>query len=260
MTLTTLLKNTFRPLYHALKNRYKKAVRYFVENRYNESNYKQIPIIINNFNRLSYTQLLIERLEKWGYTNLYILDNNSTYPPLLEFYSHTKHKVIRLNENKGYMALWKSQVYKQFKFGYYVYTDPDVLPLESCGEDFLKEMLLQLKSFPAIEKLGLALSIDDLPEVYALKQKVIEWESTHWNKKINATIYDAVVDTTFALYKPLAKGNAEECPAYRIAGKYGAQHLPWYENSSLPSEEELYYRNSVTKSSSYWTNLDKTTN
>ena len=252
MTLTRLLKNIFRPLYHALKNRYKKTVRYFVGNRYNESNYKQIPIIINNFNRLSYTQLLIERLEKWGYTNLYILGNNSTYPPLLEFYSHTKHKVIRLNENKGYMALWKSPVYKQFKFGYYVYTDPDVLPLESCGEDFLMYLLSLLKKYSEIEKIGLGLKIDDLPEHYEHKQLVINTELQYWKNKVEPKVYNAAVDTTFALYRPLAKGNAEQCPAYRTGEPYIASHLPWYENSKNLTAEITYYKKHIKQGTSVW--------
>ena len=44
---------------------------------------KEIPIIINNFNRLTTLRLLTETLTACGYTNIYILDNASTYPPLV---------------------------------------------------------------------------------------------------------------------------------------------------------------------------------
>ena len=47
---------------------------------------KQIPIVINNFNRLGYLKRLIASLESRGYKNIHIIDNNSTYPPLLEYY------------------------------------------------------------------------------------------------------------------------------------------------------------------------------
>lgn len=40
---------------------------------------KEIPIIINNFNRLTTLRLLTETLTACGYTNIYILDNASTY-------------------------------------------------------------------------------------------------------------------------------------------------------------------------------------
>ena len=43
---------------------------------------RQIPIIINSFNRLTTLKQLISSLEQRGLTNIYILDNNSTYPPL----------------------------------------------------------------------------------------------------------------------------------------------------------------------------------
>ncbi|MFL5753385.1 MAG: glycosyltransferase family 2 protein [Bacteroidia bacterium] len=257
MSLTERIKNMFRPAYHLLKRSYKQVFRLFTGNSFNASNYKEIPVIINNYNRLTYPKLLIAKLESWGYRNIFILDNNSTFPPLLEYYKNTSCKVIRLKENMGYMALWKSGCYTKFKSGYYVYTDPDVLPLDSCGEDFLLVMLDQLKKYPAIEKIGLALSVHDLPDHYALKEKVIAWEKPHWEKKITEMIYDAPVDTTFALYRPLAKGNAEQCPAYRINGRYGAKHLPWYEDSANLSEEELYYQGSITKKDSYWINQHK---
>ena len=43
-------------------------------------NYKDIPIIINNYNRLEMLTKLIHGLENKGYHNLYIIDNQSTYP------------------------------------------------------------------------------------------------------------------------------------------------------------------------------------
>lgn len=257
MILLSPIKRAVRLTLSSSRKAYNNFMRLFLGKEVNESNFKQIPIIINNFNRLTFTKKLIHRLEEWGYTNIYILDNNSTYPPLLEYYSYSKHKIIRLSENKGYMALWNSNVFSQFKNSYYVYTDPDVLPLESCGENFLNEMLQVLKQYPQIEKLGLALSITDLPDTYKLKEKVIALEQEYWKKQIVKDLYDAPVDTTFALYKPLAKGNADQCPAYRLGGKYGAQHLPWYENSQNPSEEELFYQKSVSKNSSYWINMSK---
>src|SRR5437016_2259980 len=67
-----------------------------------EKNSKQIPIIINNRNRVTYLLQLISWLEKSGYNNIYIIDNNSKYPPLLEYYSKTKYPVFRLKENAGH--------------------------------------------------------------------------------------------------------------------------------------------------------------
>ena len=60
---------------------------------------KAIPIIINNRNRYTFLLQLIEALELRGYTNIHILDNDSDYPPLLEYYARTKHSVHFLNAN-----------------------------------------------------------------------------------------------------------------------------------------------------------------
>ena len=84
---------------------------------------KEIPIIINNFNRLTTLRLLTETLTACGYTNIYILDNASTYPPLLEYYKTCPFTVFHLNQNLGFKALFKSPLKKRFCNDYYIYTD-----------------------------------------------------------------------------------------------------------------------------------------
>ena len=79
--------------------------RYFwLRERLSPSKYsdaKQIPIIINSFNRLSTLKLLIASLEERGWTNIHILDNCSTYPPLLEWFKTIPYEVIHLPGNLG---------------------------------------------------------------------------------------------------------------------------------------------------------------
>ena len=59
--------------------------------------FRKIPIIINNFNRLTYLKDLIFFLEKNGYVNIVVIDNASTYPPLLEYYKQEyKYKLYQL--------------------------------------------------------------------------------------------------------------------------------------------------------------------
>ena len=52
----------------------------------NSENCFNVPIIINNRNRYTFLKLMIEQLTSFGYKHIYILDNDSTYPPLLEYY------------------------------------------------------------------------------------------------------------------------------------------------------------------------------
>ncbi|HNY14595.1 MAG TPA: hypothetical protein PKI12_03580, partial [Bacteroidales bacterium] len=116
--------------------------------------YKKIPIIINNFNRLEMMVQLIESLEKRGYTNIFIIDNLSTYPPLLEYYKTCKYTVFRLDRNIGMNALWGSGLIKKFRNDYFVYTDSDMVPVEECPDDFLLFFLEVLRKHKLAQKAG----------------------------------------------------------------------------------------------------------
>jgi hypothetical protein len=109
-----------------------------------------------------------------------------------------------------------------------------------------------LKKYPRIEKVGLGLRIDDLPDHYAHKNEVVQWESKFWENEVEEGLFDAEVDTTLALYRPLAKGPAWECRAYRTGDKYMLRHLPWYEDSGNLGEETLYYQRNIKKFTSVW--------
>ena len=118
---------------------------YFVRERMNPSRIREgreVPIIINNFNRLDTLCKLLDALVVRGYTNIYILDNASTYPPLLKYYERCPFTVIRLEKNLGFKALWKSSLRKKFCGDYYIYTDSDVVPVVDCPADFVDHLII----------------------------------------------------------------------------------------------------------------------
>jgi hypothetical protein len=207
------------------------------------NDYKQIPIIINNFNRLDSMKKLIDSLEKRGYKNIFIIDNRSTYPPLLEYYKTCRYTVFRLNQNIGMTALWKSDIYKRFRNDFFVYTDSDIVPIEECPDDFLLFFLNTLKKYNLAQKVGFSLKIDDLPDCYAMKEDVIFWEKQFFKRKRDDFLYWAPIDTTFALYRPRGKRKHARynIEMYRTAFPYMARHLPWYVDSENPDEENRYY-------------------
>jgi len=217
----------------------------------------KIPVVINNRNRYTYLIRLIEWLEDAGMENIIILDNDSTYPKLLEYHAVTKHRVVKLGDNVGHLALWKSALYEEIKSQHYIYTDPDVVPAVNCPKDMPAFLVEQLKKYSAIEKIGLGLKIDDLPDHYSNKQTVIEWESKYWKNEVAPGIYNAEVDTTFALYRPYTDGAKWVAPAYRTGEPYVAHHMPWYENTSAPGEENEYYAAHARQGASHWTNKTK---
>jgi len=234
---------------------------YFIESLFPPEpvDYKEIPIIINNFNRLDMLKKLIESLEKRGYRNIYIIDNLSTYPPLLAWYETSPYTVFRLKENIGMNALWISGIYKKFRKNFFVYTDSDVVPIEDCPADFLLFFRDTLKKHKLASKVGFSLKIDDIPDCYALKDSVIEWES-HFSHDFRKgdLLFRAPIDTTFALYRPRGKRKHanNNIEMYRTDYPYIARHLPWYIDSNNPDEENRYYIEQSALNT-YWTKKGK---
>jgi hypothetical protein len=220
--------------------------------------YKKIPIIINNFNRVDMLKKLISSLEKRGYNNLYIIDNQSTYPPLLEYYKECPYKIFYLDRNIGLNALWISGIYKKFKNNFFVYTDSDVVPVDECPDDFLLFFLQSLEKHKLARKVGFSLKIDDLPDNYAFKERVIKWEEQFYKDYRGDKLYQAPIDTTFALYRPRGKRKHanNNIEMYRTGFPYMVRHLPWYVDSNNPDEENRFYIQHTTLGT-YWTNESK---
>ena len=218
----------------------------------------QFPVFINCRDQVSYLIRLVNWLEEIGQERIYLIDNDSTYPALLDYYSTTPHNVIFLKENIGHKAPWKSGVIKSITNSkeYFVVTDPDVLPIQECPQDVLSYFHETLKRYPKRIKCGFSLKLDDLPDHYEHKQLVMEKELKFWNKTVEPGIYDAQLDTTFALYRPGQKYGRH--PSLRTEAPYCARHLPWYQNSAELTEEEIYYRDHLSEKISHW-NSEKIT-
>lgn len=217
-------------------------------------NWRDIPVIINNFNRLTFLKRQIDCLTIAGIKNIYIIDNNSTYKPLLDFYQKTPYKVFYLNQNIGHLALWETDIFFRFIHDYYVYTDPDVVPMEGCKLDYMEFFLETLMENTEIEKIGFSLFIDDIPDSYPHKNAVLEIEKPYWEKRINNGFFQAPIDTTFALYRPYSYGGWE-VRSWRTDLPYCARHLPWYVDFDNLSEEEQFYISNAKRNVTTWSKL-----
>lgn len=194
-----------------------------------------IPIILNNFNRLSTTQILADQLCLLGYTNIHILDNNSTYPPLLKWYEKCSYNVKRLNANLGQLAIYNSGYINEFQ-GWVAYSDSDIELNPNTPRGFIERMVEIAEKYNKL-KVGLALRIDDLPATrYGIYVK--REEEKFWYREVADCIYEADVDTTFSIIKV---GQPFQYQAFRIAGDYTARHIPWYLDYENLSEEDIYY-------------------
>lgn len=235
----------------AIWNKWDELIRKTVE----AASLKDIPVYIISFNRLSYLESLVDWLEKAGCANIHIVDNASTYPPLLEYLNKTPHTVHRMEKNYGHTVLFDAPEFKDIIDNqYFVLSDPDIQPVEECPADFMRFLSGVLERYPNITKAGFGLKLDDLSDHYALKETVIKWESAFYEKAINGTVpalYKAPIDTTFALYRPRKEWKKGFSEAVRTGFPYQARHLPWYKNLRELSEEDKFY-NGLDAGSGNW--------
>ena len=215
---------------------------------------KDFPIIINNFNRLQYLQKQIDWLVSCGLKNIHVIDNASTYAPLLEYYKIIPATVYILDRNVGHNALWRTHLYQRFRKYYYVYTDPDLLPAQDTPKDFINHFKDLLDKYPEIQKVGFGLITNDLPDHYPRKEEVIAWEKKFTTNEIEPGVYRSKIDTTFALYRPGAFMQCWE-NTLRTGYPYTLHHMPWYENPSEAEVETKYYLEQATGVSSWYNSL-----
>jgi len=222
----------------------------------------QVPIFVNCRDRLSPLLSLLEWLEGAGHTRIYLVDNDSTYPPLLAYYETTPHTVVRLGENLGHKAIWISGAVKAHAAGeYYVATDPDIVPVPECPPDAVAHFRSLLDRHPDRDKVGFGLKIDDLPRQYRFAREVREWEGKFWEREVEPGVYDAPIDTTFALHRPETEFVASDvlpnhASSLRTGEPYVARHTSWYVNSRRPDAEERYYRAHARQDVTHW-NVDQ---
>ena len=210
------------------------------------------PVFIPVRDRLSPLLEVIDWLTAHGHDEIWLIDNASTYPQLIDYLQRSPFHVIRLAHNLGHRSPWLSGVVQREAYGrYFVVTDPDVVPDPACPPDALARFRDLLDRYPEVDKVGFGLRIDDLPDHYPLKHEVIDWEWGFWSDEVEHGVYRAGLDTTFALYRPLDRRH-ELMRALRTGAPYVARHLPWYLDPSTLSDEDVYYRAHADATMSNW--------
>jgi hypothetical protein len=207
-----------------------------------------VTVILNNCNLLAWPRAMVRAIEEFDQlAEILIVDNGSTYEPLLAWYEAVGHPVIRL-PNVGHTAPWLPEVKERVKTDLYVVTDPD-LDLARTPRDCLRHLAECLARYPAAKKIGLGLEIDDVPPASPYFAHVNRLEKSYWSlAPLPGGVRPAPVDTTFAIYH---KALLDE---YAVRGgrtdrPYTARHLPW--SVIEPDAEFRYYLDHANRSSSY---------
>lgn len=201
------------------------------------------------FNRLSWPKKMAEFLSDTG-CEVILVDNASTYPPLLEWYDQCPYKVYSLKENFGHLVLWGSGIINEYSDAQYAVTDPD-LDLSAVPHDYVNFLMKGFANHKAVVKVGLSLRVDDLP-VNRFTQEVVEKEREYWDcVQDEDGFYFAKVDTTFAIYDRERMRDNRFYWSLRSPKPYTARHLPWYLTPQTLSFEEIYYMTKATDVSTY---------
>ena len=220
-----------------------------------------IPIYIIAWNNLTFVSSFIKQLEKLD-NPIVIVDNNSSYKPLKEFYTTIEKdssniSVLLLDQNYGHMVNQKrSDLFPEV----YILSDPDLLLNQNLPKDCVQHLFRISQKYQS-PKVGLALDLSDHQNFIkgSYGRLVYQIESKYYQNIIPDSeyqLYQAPTDTTFCLINRRYPENGKKI---RVGGDFTAKHLPWYDNylkNNIPKDElKEWLKNN--KSSSILDYIDK---
>lgn len=196
------------------------------------------PIFITNMNRLSTVKKMVSDLFAMnGNADITIIDNASSYPPLLKWYKEMEGSVniIKNIQNKGPWTFFYGGTYIGAKEEYYVYTDADLELNSNMPYNWQEIMFEYIQRYD--RKASLALKLDDVPEG-ELKERIKNHQNICWYPTEEKDVYRAITDMTFSMD---AKNKGYRYESVRLAGDFECRHIPWYIDINNISDEERYY-------------------
>jgi hypothetical protein len=202
---------------------------------------------------------MLNQLINLRFQEIIIIDNASTSIEMKKWISvnasRSGVRVVCLKENHGPRHCCMDEAVLALLPRRFCITDPDILFNQSLPEGFLAEMAL-LAGKHQIGKVGFALDISDRHlmkdinyDIDGNKTKIWEWEEQFWTKSVDRLdggdeVYEAPVDSTFALYDQQYFSSNNGMHALRVAGRFTARHIPWYIDTKMPKGEEDLYKKS----------------
>ena len=121
---------------------------------------KQTPILINCRDRVTPLRELVDWLERAGHERIALIDNGSTWEPMLDYLKASPHSVL-FESNHGARAPWKMGILPTEPW---VYTDCDIIPIPDCPLHLVDKLQEVLDRWPTCPKAGPGLYLDDVPE------------------------------------------------------------------------------------------------
>lgn len=205
-----------------------------------------MPVLINNYNRTHTLNQMVEwLLSLEDEVAIIIVDNQSDYPPLLEYYDNIKHPnvqavLLNFNSYKHGIEYLANQLVHHDKF---MMSDPDLIPYPDTPKDIISHISRLMDKYPNYNHIGPSLEILDIPDDIPVKQKVVKHESQFWSphaEKLNDEAYVANIDLTLAMYRKSSKYMALG-PSLRTDRPYTVQHIDWYVKEEDYTDDFRYY-------------------
>ena len=220
-----------------------------------------VPVVINSFNQPTYLLRMIAKLVANDFRDFWIIDQASTTSEtrdalrLIE--SSASCRVFRLRENSGPHWFFRSELF-DLVGNVFVYTDADLEFRHPLSGNFLSR-LLTLTSRYKVGKAGCALDLSDAEHFVdrtttfqGRDYSIQEWEERFWTRALEPGVYDAIIDTTFALYNKAFFQRSSFLKAVRVAEGWTVRHLPWYRDRKVSDAEWEAYEASCKHS--HWFN------
>lgn len=216
----------------------------------------KIPIIINNRNLLTWPSKMVEICKTFDEVGeVIIVDNESTYEPLIEWYKTNPCEII-YSKNNGQSCPWVIDIPQRLGSKYYVVSDPD-LDLTDTPKDCLLYLKEKMEKYQEYSKIGLSLYNWEVPENSPYHHFLKTWSIVNWdiNSVVDGLLKNQLIDTTFGMYD-LDKGpiSGKNCSTYK---PYSARHIPWEITNDVIRDmnnknfEYFYYLSNATTASSY---------
>lgn len=214
-------------------------------------NIKDIPLIIPNFNQLTFLRNLINWW-KWYYPEnpVVIVDNDSNYEPLLKYYHHNHNEFTAIGCSTNDFIKNLSNFLSPRGYEYYCISDPDIMPHPATPPQFLEIFKYAIDHY-GYHHAGFDLITEDIPDWNKKKAWIqgdekalhgvpveIEYEGQKYQG------YKAPLDTTFALYKRDNGGWQAPQSAENWTNSlrlFKAHHLTWYIHPDHVNEEMKHY-------------------
>lgn len=212
-----------------------------------------VPIFIPTRDLVGSLRELVDWLEKAGHQEIYLIDNDSSYAPLLEYLEQSPHTVIHAGQNIGNEAPWKAGVLEKYaKDRHFVVSDPDIVPLPECPLDTLDYFRWTLDTYKECPKVGFSVKLDDIPDHYPHKDEVLTLHPRHQTdaKRVRSVYFNAALDGVLSLHRP----NSPKWPtaAWRTDFPRMAKHTAWYWDPGNMTDEEAYYKDHCDPTLGTW--------